>query len=509
VIKPMVLGGLEAAWQTAEWAARAGAAVVISSAFESSVGVAVLAQLAAAVNESAHGPITSSGSGSNSSGSGYHGLGTLDWFAADVVAPGLGELTEQLVAQEQPAGAAPDSSAKPKAFSVAAADCLLTRAAAAVAAAATAGGSAPSAAPASAASTQLLDVACDDAVLVERQLELQLPLSCSPAATCTAHCLIAHPPVRYSQPSKPPVVLLHGFMGDASDWGPTMRALAAAGHPCMAVDLPGHGATRMRTAASASSKQSGGSSGTNGGSSGTNGGSSSSSLYSLDAAAALVSEAAAAVFGADVRCVLVGYSMGARVALHLLAAGDTSIDTPDHSSSISTTSTASPTTNGSSSSSSTSSSSTSSSSTSSSSTSSSSTSSSSSSSTTSTTRSTTSTSTTPARPPRWSAGAIISGTPGIPDAAQRADRLSRDAELSTVLRSQGLGPFVDWWYRQPLWGSLRDHPRFGETAGRRAAAGDAAELAAALAGMTTGRMVGLGCRGFGGWGLGAWGSRGC
>lgn len=50
VIKPSVLGGLEAAWRTAAWATQQGCKAVISSSFESSVGLAALAQLAAAVD---------------------------------------------------------------------------------------------------------------------------------------------------------------------------------------------------------------------------------------------------------------------------------------------------------------------------------------------------------------------------------------------------------------------------------------------------------------------------
>ncbi len=40
-----------------------------------------------------------------------------------------------------------------------------------------------------------------------------------------------------------PFVFLHGFLGSCADWLPLMRALAAAGHRCVALDLPGHGGT--------------------------------------------------------------------------------------------------------------------------------------------------------------------------------------------------------------------------------------------------------------------------
>jgi isochorismate synthase/2-succinyl-5-enolpyruvyl-6-hydroxy-3-cyclohexene-1-carboxylate synthase/2-succinyl-6-hydroxy-2,4-cyclohexadiene-1-carboxylate synthase/O-succinylbenzoate synthase len=411
VIKPTAVGGLEAAWAAAEWAARAGAAAVVSSAFESSVGLSALTQLAAAIDARA-------GAAADGGGA-FHGLGTLDWFETDAVSPGLGQLSEELepASHAAAAGGAP----RRKEFSVAAADHLLTSAASRVAgeaAAAATEGAPPS-------SVSLLDVACDDATVTERTIDVQLPASCLGAGAASVHCILAHPPLNCSSSSsgangssgsssagKPPVVLLHGFMGDASDWLPTMRALAAAGHPCLGVDLPGHGATRMAGS----------------------GGRGSSSCYSLDAAAEAVAGAAAAAFGASSRCVLVGYSMGARVALHMLAA-----DAPPGGG---TAAAASSTPGG----------------------------------------------TAVGAGGRWAAGVVVSGTPGIPDAEQRADRLARDTELAGALRRQGLGPFVDWWYAQPLWGSLRGHPRFGETAGRRAAAGDAEELAAALAGMSTGRM---------------------
>lgn len=41
------------------------------------------------------------------------------------------------------------------------------------------------------------------------------------------------------------MVFLHGFLGDSEDWTPVMEALQCAGHRCVAIDLPGHGATTM------------------------------------------------------------------------------------------------------------------------------------------------------------------------------------------------------------------------------------------------------------------------
>jgi 2-succinyl-6-hydroxy-2,4-cyclohexadiene-1-carboxylate synthase len=52
----------------------------------------------------------------------------------------------------------------------------------------------------------------------------------------------------------------------------------------------------------------------------------------------------------------------------------------------------------------------------------------------------------------------------------------------------GLRPFVQMWYKQPLWASLRTLPTFDALVNRRCEASDAqvAGLAAALAGMSSG-----------------------
>ena len=47
-----------------------------------------------------------------------------------------------------------------------------------------------------------------------------------------------------SKQQRPAILFLHGFMGSADDWRPLMQALSAT-HHCVAVDLPGHGQTRL------------------------------------------------------------------------------------------------------------------------------------------------------------------------------------------------------------------------------------------------------------------------
>lgn len=43
-------------------------------------------------------------------------------------------------------------------------------------------------------------------------------------------------------PGRPPILLLHGFMGSASDWRGVVAALGGE-YRCLAVDLPGHGSS--------------------------------------------------------------------------------------------------------------------------------------------------------------------------------------------------------------------------------------------------------------------------
>ena len=84
--------------------------------------------------------------------------------------------------------------------------------------------------------------------------------------------------------SGPPLVLLHGFTQTGRLWGPFGDVLAET-HTLVAVDLPGHG-------------------------------DSGSVRADLPATAGLVAEAVRAAIG-DEPCDLLGYSLGARVALHV------------------------------------------------------------------------------------------------------------------------------------------------------------------------------------------------
>ena len=89
--------------------------------------------------------------------------------------------------------------------------------------------------------------------------------------------------------SGPPLVLLHGFTQTARLWG-RFGDLLAESHTVLALDLPGHaGADSVRA--------------------------------DLPGTADLVADAVSAAIGDD-RCDLLGYSLGARVALHVALGTD-------------------------------------------------------------------------------------------------------------------------------------------------------------------------------------------
>jgi 2-succinyl-6-hydroxy-2,4-cyclohexadiene-1-carboxylate synthase len=76
-------------------------------------------------------------------------------------------------------------------------------------------------------------------------------------------------------------------------------------------------------------------------------------------------------------------------------------------------------------------------------------------------------------------GIAVSATPGLRDAEERAARTAADAALADALLREGIGPFLDRWYAQPLFASLRSHPDFALVARRRSArASDARDAAA-------------------------------
>ncbi len=76
--------------------------------------------------------------------------------------------------------------------------------------------------------------------------------------------------------------------------------------------------------------------------------------------------------------------------------------------------------------------------------------------------------------------------PGYEDAAEAAARARADERLAQQLEAQGAAAFVDAWYRQPLFAGLAADPERLEALLARRRRGDAAELARALRGFSTG-----------------------
>lgn len=61
----------------------------------------------------------------------------------------------------------------------------------------------------------------------------------------------------------------------------------------------------------------------------------------------------------------------------------------------------------------------------------------------------------------------VSGTPGIEDEDERQARAEADDALAYALEREGIGNFLERWYDQPLFASLRTHPDYGLIARRR------------------------------------------
>lgn len=94
-------------------------------------------------------------------------------------------------------------------------------------------------------------------------------------------------------------------------------------------------------------------------------------------------------------------------------------------------------------------------------------------------------------PTRFRRLVLESASPGLPTEEERAARRAADEARARRLESEDFDDFLDDWYRQPLFASLRNYPDVlaEMTAARRR--NDPAELARALRGMGTGRQPSL------------------
>ncbi len=65
--------------------------------------------------------------------------------------------------------------------------------------------------------------------------------------------------------------------------------------------------------------------------------------------------------------------------------------------------------------------------------------------------------------PQYFAKAILeSASPGLKTAPERRERIARDEQLARRLETEDFREFLHGWYRQPLFQTLAQHPRFAE-----------------------------------------------
>ena len=271
VLKPSVLGSLEDTVALVHWAAQHGMSVTVSSAFESSAGMCKLAAIAgfADATSSTRQQSTVQHRAQHNISAQHqqrgvaHGLGTLSWFADDVSSP-LALIQVQ----------AADGSKRGMCLSI---DSIASTEAAVQEE--VSGSPQPERA---ARQTRWLEVQLSDGTQYEARV---LHFGAGAAQHAAA------------QPRRA-VLLLHGFLGAADDWQAIAAGLQASGTECAAVDLPGHGRTASTTQQRRHIEPDG------------------QAAMRLDLMAAFVSSVIDALgWSADRHITLVGYSLGARIAL--------------------------------------------------------------------------------------------------------------------------------------------------------------------------------------------------
>ncbi|KAG6426170.1 hypothetical protein SASPL_110388 [Salvia splendens] len=83
---------------------------------------------------------------------------------------------------------------------------------------------------------------------------------------------------------------------------------------------------------------------------------------------------------------------------------------------------------------------------------------------------------------------IISGSPGLIDDDVRTTREAKDDFRASTLISNGLEFFLDTWYAEELWASLRSHPHFKQTVAKRLKQQDLHTLGKVLSDLSIGRQ---------------------
>ncbi|XP_047960192.1 protein PHYLLO, chloroplastic isoform X1 [Salvia hispanica] len=83
---------------------------------------------------------------------------------------------------------------------------------------------------------------------------------------------------------------------------------------------------------------------------------------------------------------------------------------------------------------------------------------------------------------------IISGSPGLIDNDARTTRKAKDDFRASTLVANGLEFFLDTWYAEELWTSLRSHPHFKQTVTKRLKHQDLHTLGKVLSDLSIGRQ---------------------
>jgi 2-succinyl-6-hydroxy-2,4-cyclohexadiene-1-carboxylate synthase len=86
---------------------------------------------------------------------------------------------------------------------------------------------------------------------------------------------------------------------------------------------------------------------------------------------------------------------------------------------------------------------------------------------------------------------IESGTPGISDESERAERLEKDRALAERLEHEPFSAFLYEWYEQPIFATLQARPALLQELIDSREANDPFELAAAMRGLSVGRQIDL------------------
>ncbi|KAL3510951.1 hypothetical protein ACH5RR_030352 [Cinchona calisaya] len=184
------------------------------------------------------------------------------------------------------------------------------------------------------------------------------------------------------------IVFLHGFLGTGKDWIPLMKAISKSAR-CVAIDLPGHGGSKLQIDSKAKPS------------------------LSIDVIADMLCQLFPYVTPEKV--ILVGYSMGARIALYMALKCSDKVE----------------------------------------------------------------------------GAVVISGSPGLVDPLARMVRRERDDFRASSLLSYGLEFFLDAWYAEGLWTSLRCHPHFKKILANRLQHDDLHTLAKVLSDLSIGRQPSL------------------